>query len=161
MSIRPAFSIGFIITLIIIATALLFQYVLMLEPCPLCIFERIIIITLSVIFLIGILHNPRHSLVRRLYGQILTTTSLAGLAVAGRHVWLQNLPKDEAPECAEGLNYWINTLPLNEVIEKIFSGAGDCVKVVWKFSGFSISEWSLVIFSGFLLYGIKLFIKGY
>ncbi len=161
MSIRPAFTIGFIITLAIIATAFFFQYVLLLEPCPLCILERIIVITLSVIFLIGLLHNPKHSLVRRLYGQILSTASLAGLAVAGRHTWLQHLPKEQSPECGEGLNYWINTLPLNEVIEKIFAGAGDCVEVVWTFSGFSIAEWSLIVFTGFFLYGIRVFIRGY
>ncbi|MCK5813704.1 MAG: disulfide bond formation protein B [Cocleimonas sp.] len=161
MSIRPAFNIGFILTFIIITTALFFQYILMLEPCPLCILERIIIITLGVIFLIGLLHNPKHSLVRRLYGQIVATASLAGLAVAGRHTWLQNLPKDQSPECGEGLNYWINTLPLNEVIEKIFAGAGDCVEVAWRFAGFSIPEWSLIVFAGFFLYGLKLFIKGH
>jgi disulfide bond formation protein DsbB len=161
MSIRPAFSIGFIITAIIMATALFFQYVLLLAPCPLCILQRIIIVTLSVIFLIGLVHNPKYSLVRRLYGQIIATTSLAGLAVAGRHVWLQYLPKDQTPECDEGLNYWISTLSPSEVIEKIFAGAGNCVEVVWKFAGFNIPEWSLIVFTGFFLYGIKLLIKGH
>jgi disulfide bond formation protein DsbB len=161
MSIRPAFNIGFIATVVIMATAFFFQYVLMLEPCPLCAVERIIVITLGAIFLIGLLHNPKHSLVRRLYGQIVTTASLAGLAVAGRHTWLQNLPKDQSPECGEGLNYWINTLPFNEVIEKIFAGAGDCVKVAWEFAGFTIPEWSFIVFATFFLYGVKLFIKGH
>ena len=162
MSIRPAFFIGFIITAMIMVTALFFQYGLGLEPCPLCVLQRIIVITLGAIFLIGLLHNPKYSLVRRLYGQIVATTSLAGLAIAGRHTWLQNLPKDQAPGCGEGLDYWIKTLPPSEVIEKIFQeGTGECSKVIWSFAGFSIPEWSLVVFAGFFLYGIKLLIKGH
>ncbi|MCK5918557.1 MAG: disulfide bond formation protein B [Cocleimonas sp.] len=161
MSIRPAFSLGLIITVSIVATALFFQYVLLLAPCPLCILQRIIVVTLGVIFLIGILHNPKHRLVRKLYGQIVATASLAGFAVAARHAWLQQLPKNQAPECGEGLNYWISTLSPSEVIEKIFAGEGNCVEVAWKFAGFSIPELSLITFTVFFLYGIKLLIKGH
>ena len=161
MSIRPAFIIGFIFSTIIIATALFFQYGLNLEPCPLCIIERIVVITLAAIFLVGLLHNPKHSLVRRLYGQIVATASLAGIAVASRHAWLQNLPEDQRPACGEGLDYWIKTLPPNEVIEKIFQGTGDCAEVAWTFAGFNTPELALIIFSGFFLYGIKLLIKGH
>ncbi|HIO92737.1 MAG TPA: disulfide bond formation protein B [Leucothrix mucor] len=161
MSIRPAFIIGFIITAIIMTTALFFQYGLGLEPCPLCVLQRIVVMTLGAIFLIGLLHNPNNSLVRRLYGQIVATASLAGLAVAGRHTWLQHLPADQAPECGAGLDYWIKTLPPSEVIEKIFQGTGECAEVVWTFASFSIPEWSLVVFAGFFLYGIKLLIKGH
>ncbi|RTZ67721.1 MAG: disulfide bond formation protein B [Aquificaceae bacterium] len=161
MSIRPTFLISFTITVVIMATALFFQYGLGLEPCPLCILQRIIVMTLSAIFLVGLLHNPKPSLVRRLYGQIVATTSLAGLAIAGRHIWLQHLPKDQAPECGAGLDYWIKTLPPNEVIEKIFEGTGECSEVVWSFASFSIPEWSLIVFTGFFLYGMKLLIKGH
>jgi disulfide bond formation protein DsbB len=160
MSIRPAFRIGLIITVIIMATALFFQYILMLNPCPLCILQRIIVVTLGVIFLAGILHNPKHRLIRRLYGQIIATASLAGLAIAGRHAWLQHLPKEQSPECGEGLNYWISTLSPGQVIEKIFAGQGDCAEIVWRFAGFSIPEWSLIVFLGFFIYGVKLLIKG-
>ncbi|MCK5810146.1 MAG: disulfide bond formation protein B [Cocleimonas sp.] len=161
MSIRPAFSIGLFISASIMATALFFQYALRLEPCPLCILQQIIVVTLGTIFLIGLAHNPKHSLVRRLYGQIIATASLAGVGIAARHAWLQQLPKDQSPECGEGLNYWISTLTPNEVIEKIFAGKGDCADVVWKFSGFSIPEWNLIVFTLFFLYGIKLLIKGH
>lgn len=161
MSVRPAFIVGFLITATIMATAFVFQYVLMLDPCPLCILQRAIMVALAAIFLLGLLHNPQHSLVRRLYGQIIATASLTGFAVAARHSWLQHLPKEQSLECDEGLHYWISTLPPNEVIQKILAGAGDCVEVAWKFSGFSIPEWNLVVFTGFFLYGVKLLIKGY
>ena len=161
MSVRPAFIIGFFITVIIMATAFVFQYLLMLDPCPLCILQRAIMVALAAIFLIGLVHNPRHRLIRRLYGQILATASLTGFAIAARHTWLQHLPKEQSLECDEGLHYWISTLPPNEVIEKILAGAGDCVEVAWKFAGFSIPEWNLVVFTGFFLYGIKLLIKGF
>lgn len=161
MSIRPGFIVSFIITIIILTTAFYFQYSLHLAPCPLCILERIVVITLATVFFIGILHNPSNSLVRRLYGQIIATTSLAGSAVAARHAWLQSLPADQLPECSEGLDHWIKTLPPNEVIEKIFQGTGDCTEIAWQFAGLSIPIWSLVVFTGFLLYGLKVLIKGH
>lgn len=161
MSIRPAFSLNFLITAFIIATAFIFQYILLLSPCPLCILQLIIVVTLSAIFIVGMLHNPKQTLVRRLYGQIVATASLAGIAIAARHIWLQHLPKDQSVECGEGLNYWISILSPSEVIEKIFAGAGDCVEVSWRFAGFSIPEWNIVLFTGFFLYGVKVLIKGH
>ncbi|MCK5902921.1 MAG: disulfide bond formation protein B [Cocleimonas sp.] len=161
MTIRPAFIIGFMMTVALMATALFFQYALDLDPCPLCVLQRIIVITLGVIFFIGLIHNPDNTLVKRLYGQIIATSSIAGLAIAGRHTWLQHLPKDQAPECGAGLDFWIKTLPPNEVLEKIFEGTGECATVVWRFAGLSIPEWSLVVFTGFLIYGIKLLFKGH
>lgn len=161
ISIRPAFITGFILSVIIITTALVFQYILKLEPCPLCVLQRIIIVTLGIIFLIGLLHNPMNSLVRRLYGQIIATTSIAGLAISGRHIWLLSLPKEELPECSTDLYEWLKTLPPNEVIEKIFQGTRECSEVTWTLAGFSVPEWSIFVFSCFCLYGLKLLIKGH
>jgi len=154
-SIRPAMFIGLLISLGMIAVALFFQYYMELIPCPLCIVQRVIVMVLGGIFLLALLQGPK-VWGRRIYGLLLTLTSIAGLIVAGRHTWLQHLPKDKIPECGPGLEFWMKNLPANEVIQKVFQGSGECAEVVWSFLSLSIPEWSLIAFGLFLLYSLKL-----
>ncbi|MCF6190176.1 MAG: disulfide bond formation protein B [Cocleimonas sp.] len=154
-SIRPAMFIGLLISLGMLATALFFQYYMELIPCPLCIVQRVIVMVFAGIFLLALLQGPK-TWGRRVYGLLLTLTSIAGLIVAGRHTWLQHLPKDTIPECGPGLEFWMNNLPANEVIQKVFQGSGECAEVVWSFLSLSIPEWSLIAFGLFLLYSLKL-----
>ena len=153
-SIRFSFFIGFIITLLMIALALFMQHYMELLPCPLCIVQRVIVMVLAVVFFMGFLHNPA-TWGRRVYGLLLTLISAGGLLVAGRHTWLQHLPADKVPECGPGLEFWMNNLPPNEVIQKVFQGSGECAEVAYRFIGLSIAEWSLVAFVLFLIYSLK------
>ncbi len=154
-SIRPKMLTGFLITVAMIAAALFFQYYMELDPCPLCITQRVIIITIGIIFLLAALHGPV-SWGRRFYGFLLALTSALGIAVASRHVWLQHLPEDKIPECGPGLEFWINNLPAVEVVKKLFQGTGECAEVVFTFLGLSIPEWTLISFTLFFLFSIKL-----
>lgn len=158
-SIRPSMLIGFLIIVAMMATAFIFQYVLYLEPCPLCSVQRVVVITLGVIFLVAFFHAPQ-TWGRRIYGFLLTLASIAGLVVAGRHTWLQHLPPEKVPECGPGLDFWMKNLPVNDVIQKVFQGSGECAEVAWTFIGFSIPEWSLVAFVLFFIYSLKLLFLG-
>ncbi len=157
--IRLALFIGFIITVLMIALAFFMQYVMELEPCPLCIVQRVVVMALAAIFFIGFLHNPSRW-GRRIYGLLLTLVSATGLLVAGRHTWLQHMPKDKVPECGPGLEFWMNNLPASEVVQKVFQGSGECAEVAYRFIGLSIAEWSLVAFVLFLIYSLKLLFSG-
>ena len=159
ISIRPAMFVGLLTTIAMIGIALFFQYYMELDPCPLCIVQRMVVIVLGGIFLLALLHGPK-GWGKRAYGLLLTLASLAGLAVAGRHTWLQHLPEDQVPECGPGLEFWMNNLPTNEVIQKVFQGSGECAEVVWTFMGLSIPELSLIAFGIFLIYSLKLLFLG-
>ncbi len=139
----------FIFTLIAMAFALWLQHHDGLEPCPLCIFQRIAMIAVSVVTLLAVLHNP-HALGRRIYGGLTLLASLGGVAVAGRHVWLQHLPPEQVPACGPGLSYWLEVFPLQDVIQKVFRGSGECAKIDWAFLGFSLPELTLVVFLGLM-----------
>jgi len=152
---RPSMIIGFLITAAMIGTALFFQYVMYLDPCPLCITQRVIVIGLGVVFLIAAILNPS-SWGRRIVGLLLALISFTGILVAGRHTWLQHLPPEEVPECGPGLQFWIDNLPAQEVIQKLFHGSGECAEVVFTFIGLSIPEWSLIAFILFFLFSLKL-----
>lgn len=135
-----------------VATALYFQHVMGLEPCPLCIVQRVIVIALGVVMLVAAIHNPTR-IWRRLYGALLALIAAVGVGVAGRHVWLQNLPPDQVPECGPGLEYLLNTFPLVETLEMVFKGSGECAEVLWTFLGLSIPGWTLVVFTAMTGFG--------
>lgn len=152
---RRLFILGFLASSALIATALYMQYVLKQEPCPLCIFQRLFVIALGVVALAGALHNP--DLVgRRAYAAVLALLALGGGAVAGRQVWLQHLPADQVPECGPGLDYMLETFPLQETLSLVLRGSGECAEVGWTLLGFSIAEWMLAVFAGYLVYALIL-----
>ena len=158
-SLRFSFFIGFLLTLGMLATALFMQYFMKLEPCPLCIAQRVVVIALGIVFLIAFLHNPK-SWGIRVYGLILSLLSLLAYVVAGRHTWLQHLPEDRIPECGPGLEFWMNHLPAIDVVQKVLQGSGECATVVFSFLGLSIPEWSLIAFIPFLVFSLKVLITG-
>ena len=137
----------------LMATALYMQHVMRLDPCPLCVFQRIFVIALGVVMLIAAIHNS-NGVARRIYGALMVVVGALGVVVAGRHVWLQNLPEDQVPECGPGLEYMLDAFPLAEALSMVFRGSGECAEVQWTFLGLSIPGWTLLIFIGFTLFGV-------
>ena len=141
---RTPFLLGFLISAAAMVAALwYFQHYLGLEPCPLCIFQRISVMALGLIFFIGLLHGPK-GMLRRTYGALLTATSLVGIGIAIRHLWLQYGPHEELG-CGPGLDYMLETMPLQEVIQDVLKGTGDCGEIVWSLFGISIPGWTLLL----------------
>jgi disulfide bond formation protein DsbB len=132
--------------------ALYAQYQLYLDPCPLCVFQRMAVIAVGIIFLIAAIHNPT-GWVGRVYALLIGFVAADGAAVAGRHVWIQNLPPDEVPSCGPGFNYIMESFPLTEALSMIFQGSGECAEVYWQFLGLSMPGWTLVWFVGLGVFG--------
>ena len=158
LSQRMLFIYGALGCVALIATALVLQHSLNLEPCPLCIFQRIFVIALGVVMVAGAIHNPA-DLGRKVYGGLTMVVAMAGVAVAGRHVWLQHLPADQVPECGPDLEYMLNAFPLGETLSMVFRGSGECAEVQWSFIGLSIPEWTLIIFVGLCVFGLYLMLS--
>lgn len=150
-SFRTAFAVCALVVAALLGYGYYAQFQLGLEPCPLCIFQRIALIALFVVSLAAAVHAPRSDRGRRAYGVLATIAALGGLVVAGRHVWLQHLPPDQVPACGPGLNYLVETFPLGEMLRKVFTGSGECAEVEWRFVGLSMPEWTLAWFAIFLL----------
>ena len=134
---------GFIACAGMMAYALYAEHVLYLMPCPLCVFERLATISLGIIFLAAALQNPSGS-GRRVYAGLLFVAAGAGIGVASRHVWLQNLPPEEVPSCGPGFNYILDSFPLSDALSMIFSGSGECASIDWIFLGLSMPAWVLL-----------------
>lgn len=130
--------------------ALYLQYVVQLAPCPLCIFQRIGLIVMGIFALINALVFPKNFM-----RWILWLGSLLGVlwsfVVAARHVWLQHLPPDQVPSCGPGLEYWVQALPLAQVIKEVFKGSGECAVIDWTLFGLSIPAQGLMFFGALII----------
>jgi protein dithiol:quinone oxidoreductase len=142
---RIWFFLGFLGCAGLLAMGAYFQFVDGLEPCPLCISQRIGIFSTGLCFLVAALHNPATVGVKR-YAILGAVIALAGGCISLRHVWLQHLPPDQVPECGPGLEYMFQNFPLSDTLKLMLSGTGDCAKVDWTFLGFSMPAWTLVAF---------------
>ena len=116
-----------------------------LEPCPLCVLQRIAYIVVGLVALVAAIHGPVRSF-KYIYSGLILITALAGAGIAGRQIWLQHLPPDQVPECGPGYDYLMEVFPLDEAIDMIFTGSGECAEIHWTFIGMSIAEWSFVMF---------------
>lgn len=149
MSLLQSFRVRFALIALscaaLLAYAYYVQFRMFIDPCPLCILQRVAFGLLGFTALIAALHGPR-GVARRAYGLLAFGAAVAGASVAARHVWLQNLPPDQVPACGPGLNYMIDTLPLTDALRKAFTGSGECAQVDWSFLGLSMPTWTLLCF---------------
>lgn len=155
---RPLNLLGFTACVALMAAALVLQYIEGLEPCPLCILQRVAVILLGAVFLLAALHNPAAT-GRRIYAGGCLVISVIGAGIAGRHVWLQHLPPEEVPPCGPAMDYILDTFPLAKALGIILRGSGDCAAVSWTWLGLSIPGWTLAAFAGFI--GLALFLLLY
>ena len=127
--------------------ALYNQYVDYLDPCPLCIFQRVVFFCMGAIALLAAIHNPERT-GQQIYTWLIVASATTGALIAGRHIWLQSLPPDQVPECGPGLNYMLENFPLTEVFSTVLRGSGSCAEVIWSFLGLSMPMWTMTWYVG-------------
>ena len=152
---RLGYLLGFLVCLGLMGWALWLQYGMGLDPCPLCILQRIVVCAIGVVFLVAFIHNPLRFGATAYAGLVLVCAGI-GVAIATRHVWLQALPKDQVPACGMGLSYMMDTMPFTDVLGKVFSGSGECAEKGWEFLGLAITGWTLVFFIVVAIYAFAL-----
>lgn len=136
-----------------LAYALYAQYRQGLEPCPLCIFQRIGVAALGVVFLAAALHDPR-GWGARVYAVLLAVCAAATSAVAADHIHVQHAPEGSIPSCGAPLSVLMRFTPPLTLIRKVLSGSGECHVVNWRFLGLSMPGWVLVAALGLGAFGI-------
>ena len=148
---RLGYISGAVLVAGLLAAALYLQHAVGLAPCPLCILQRLAFFAIGGFCLLGALFPGQ--LTGRLAAGGICLSGLAGAALAARHVWLQNLPADQVPECGPGLDFILNTFPLSKALDLILSGSGECAEVQWQFLGLTLPGWSLVWLVAFAVAG--------
>ncbi|MCB5184716.1 disulfide bond formation protein B [Methylobacillus gramineus] len=152
---RSGYLLGFLISFGLVGFALYIQQKHHLEPCPLCISQRIAFMGLGVLFLIAALHNPG-VVGRRIYGLLQVLAAVTGIGIAARHAWIQANPDKVMAECGAGFDYIMETFPLKKALDLIFKGTGECSAIDWTLFGFTIPQLSLIAFAGLTVFAILL-----
>ena len=129
----------------LLSFGLYLQHVVGLEPCPMCIVQRYVMVLVALLALLGACLSGRKT--GMFMGSVLVLLSVGGAYVAARQSWLQWYPP-EVVSCGRDFYGMIETFPLKRAIPMIFKGGGDCAKVDWTLLGGSIANWSFVAFSG-------------
>jgi disulfide bond formation protein DsbB len=137
--------------LAMMAYALYTEFAQGLEPCPLCIFQRITIVTLGIFFLAAALHNPRRAGWAWVYTVLIAVAALTTIAVSARHVYIQSQPPGSIPACGAPLNVLLQMFHVWQVIAKVLHAGGECAVVNWTFLGLSMPAW--VLFCALVLGG--------
>lgn len=155
---RLAFLLACIFCFSALLVAAYFQFVEELEPCPLCISQRIVILLIGLVSLLAAIHHPIRT-GTKIYSGLATGIAIAGMMISGRHVWIQNLPAEEVPSCGPGLSYMFKNFPLSKTIEAMLSGTGECADVLWTFLGLSIPAWTFVAFAALAVWNILIWLR--
>ena len=141
-----------------LAFGMYLQYIVGLEPCPMCIVQRYALILIAI--------TTGSASARGQKGWINSWSVVALLAtgfgafVAARQSWLQWYPPEFAT-CGRDFYGMIENYPISRAIPMIFRGSGDCTAVDWTFLGGSIANWSFVCFVGFGVVLLVLLVRGF
>jgi protein dithiol:quinone oxidoreductase len=141
---RSAYLLGFLICAGMIAYALYLQYVELMEPCPMCWFQRVAVVALGSVFLAGALANPAER-GARVVAWFSVLTGGTGALLALRHLWIQSLPPDQLPSCGMGIGYMLESLPFLDVFARALKGSVECNKID-RVLGLPIPAWMLIFF---------------
>ena len=136
--------VNFALGLGLIVGAYIFEIVGYYDPCPLCILQRW---SFAFIALCGALMMipGLYLVIRKTLLLLAGLFSMCGFVIAGRQIYLQNLPSDQVPTCAPPMDFLMDTLPIFEVIQTILLGDGNCAEYEWRFI-FNFAEWALIFF---------------
>lgn len=152
---RSGYLIGFLKCFGLVGLALWIQTRYNLEPCPLCISQRILFMSLGVLFLLAAFVKPQTLLAKILTGlQVLTAIGGAGVAI--RHWWIQAHRETMIADCGVGFDYMFENFPLKKALTLIFRGTGDCAAIDWTFLGLTLPQLGLIAFVGFGAFAIYL-----
>lgn len=152
---RIGYLIGVVASFTLVAVALYIQIKDNLEPCPLCIFQRIAFMVTGLLFLLGVLFNPR-GVWQKVLGALQFAAAATGAGIAMRHIWIQNHADEVMAECGAGVEYLFQNFPLRKFLQLVFKGTGECSSIDWTLLGYTIPQLSLVAFVGLAIYAIVL-----
>lgn len=152
---RTGYLIAFVKCFALVGLALWIQTHYKLEPCPLCISQRILFMTLGALFLLAAFVKS-DGLVSTALTILQLLTALGGTGVAIRHWYLQANKESMIADCGVGFDYMFENFPLKKALTLVFRGTGDCAAIDWTFLGLTLPQLSLIAFIGFGLFAIYL-----
>jgi protein dithiol:quinone oxidoreductase len=152
---KVGYLLGFATCFFIVGVALVIQTQYHLEPCPLCISQRMVFMGLGVLFLIAAFIPPK-MLLTKVFTALQVLTALGGAGVAIRHWYLQANKESMVADCGVGFDYMFENFPLEKAFKLIFRGTGDCATIDWTFLGLTLPQLGLISFIVLGVYAVYL-----
>ena len=152
---KSGYLLGFVGSFGLVALALWIQTRYQLNPCPLCISQRMVFMGLGLLFLITAFVKA-NTLLSKIFTLLLVLTALGGAGVAIRHWWLQAHRDSIIADCGVGFDYMFENFPLQKALTLVFRGTGDCAAIDWTFLGLSLPQMSLLAYLGLAVYAVYL-----
>ena len=116
-----------------------------MEPCSLCLMQRLWFLIAGALAYAGLAHNPRWGI----YPLMTIIAALAGGGFALRQLWLKTLPADQVPACID-LGRLFEFGMFSDAVSAMVYGTGDCVAEA-PFLGVPIPLWALAGFAAILV----------
>jgi disulfide bond formation protein DsbB len=129
-------------------TALFFQYGLELDPCVLCIYQRVAVLGIVIAGLIGLV-APTVAVLRWLGLALWGVAAGWGLTLALRHSGIQL--SDTVDLSCSFFAEFPSWFKLDEWFPQVFLPTGFCGEIQWSFLGLSMPNWMVIIFAAYLL----------
>ena len=120
-----------------------------LEPCNLCILQKLSAQAVFFIFLLKIL-VPKFKFIFDLVG---IGVLIFGASASARQIYLQNLPADQLTGgyCDIPFEFLFDMYPFFDALGKVFQGSSKCAEESWVFLYLNIPEWALLFFTSMIL----------
>ncbi|SFN72893.1 disulfide bond formation protein DsbB [Xenorhabdus japonica] len=141
--------------LLLETTALYFQHVMQLQPCVMCIYERVALFGILGAALLGVI-APKTPL-RWLAILVWVYSAWQGLRLAWDHTMMQLHPSPF--NICEFFVQFPSWLPLNDWLPSVFQAYGDCSIRQWEFLTLDMPQWLIGIFAVYLLIGVLVLVS--
>ncbi len=140
---RTAWAILLGSTLFLELCAMVFQHVMGLQPCVLCIYQRVAVLGIMTGAMIGFI-NPKNVLLRWSGLLLWAYSSVQGLQIALKQTDIQLHPSPF--NTCDLFVTFPQGLPLNQWMPWFFNGTGDCSEIQWQFLTWTMPQWLIVAF---------------
>lgn len=126
------------------------QYGFGLNPCVMCIQQRVALMVMTLMAFLALLLPVRLAWGRYLAAGLTSVPALFGGYIASKQLHLQSLPLHEQPACGAPWTFRLRGQPLFDWYEPIIRGTGACGEV-HRVLGIALPLWALLFFVVMLL----------
>ena len=127
-------------------SSLFAQYVLGMNPCVMCIQQRIGLVFIAILALPCLLLPLAKRWAKTAAAVILSAPAVFGSYIAVKQIYIQSLPMNEQPDCGAPWTFRLRDAPLFDLYEPLIRGTGVCGEVYQVF-GISLPTWSAMFFA--------------
>lgn len=130
-------------------SALFFQYFMGLEPCIMCVYQRVVVMGLFLTSITGfLLEFKKIPLAPTLLMVANAWIVINGVNISKEHIEMQT--SDSLFFSCEIVPNFPEALPLHEWIPSVFAATGDCGDINWELFGFSMPTVVGIVMYGYL-----------